>query len=256
MKKEVIISEVLAKLDDLGVSYNIGKGTDVSINCEFTNANCGAGNKNIKYFASVYFNEAIKTVFMWELTKEKKNGFAFQEAEETFYQSGMTQFYRVNTTQYDIEGKLYEYTLDLGAIPKAFKDTAKNHGWSFKMVLKREKALYPLGYFRNTNKNYKESQEKDIIDNKINNYKQCEESEQSNSKQVLFWTLFIILLVFDLVLFIGGSGALFLILSSGVLVAMITFRKSFSIDVMKLLFSFLIAFMVTFIIFGFVGVKI
>ena len=52
----------------------------------------------------------------------------------------------MKSVQYGLDGKAYEYTLDLGAIPKAVKETAKQHGWKFKTVLNKNKAVYPAGY--------------------------------------------------------------------------------------------------------------
>jgi hypothetical protein len=49
----------------------------------------------------------------------------------------------VKSTQYGAEGKVYEYELDLGAIPKAVKNIAKEGGWKFKTVLSKAKASYP-----------------------------------------------------------------------------------------------------------------
>jgi glycine cleavage system H lipoate-binding protein len=40
----------------------------------------------------------------------------------------------VKNVQYGLDGKVYEYSLDLGAIPKTVKETAKQYGWKFKTV--------------------------------------------------------------------------------------------------------------------------
>ena len=54
-------------------------------------------------------------------------------------------FRKVKSIQYSAEGKVYEYTLDLGEITKIVKEIAKVNGWKFKTVLKKEKAMYPGG---------------------------------------------------------------------------------------------------------------
>ncbi|HEX2946269.1 MAG TPA: hypothetical protein VHT96_09985 [Clostridia bacterium] len=146
MDKRALISEILPKLSQLGIAYTLEQGTDVAIACEFLDAGWGTGNKKIIYASSVYFDEAENTVYMWELTKETGSGFSFGGDSETSFQSGTTLFRKVKSIQYGPDGKAYEYTLDLGAIPKAFKETAKTHRWRFKTVLKREKASYPPGY--------------------------------------------------------------------------------------------------------------
>ena len=43
--------------------------------------------------------------------------------------------------QYDSEGKVVEYSFDLGAIPKTVKEIAKANGWKFKTVIMKKKAM-------------------------------------------------------------------------------------------------------------------
>lgn len=146
MNKQVIISDVLSKLNQMGINYKIGEGTDVSIGCEFLDASWGTSSKYIGYNALVYFDESSQTVFMWEMTKEKGSGISFRGDSGTSFQSGTTLFRKVKSIQYGFDGKAYEYSLDLGAIPKAFKEAAKQYGWRFKTVLNRDNASYPRGY--------------------------------------------------------------------------------------------------------------
>lgn len=153
MDKNVLISEILPKLNQMGIGCTLGQGTDVTIACEFLDAGWGTGNKKINYTSSVFLNEAENTVYMWEFTKEQSSGFSFGGDSETSFQSGKTLFRKVKSIQYGPDGKAYEYSLDLGAIPKTFKETAKAHGWKFKTVLKRDKASYPPGYIPPANTN-------------------------------------------------------------------------------------------------------
>lgn len=144
--KEQMVYEVAAKLDQLHVPYTKGQSTDIAISCEFLDAGWSTGNKKINYDSFVFFDSENETVFMWECTKEIGSGFSMGSESESSFQSGTTLFRKVKSVQYGPEGQVYEYTLDLGAIPKAVKETAKTYGWKFKTVLKKEKALYPAGY--------------------------------------------------------------------------------------------------------------
>ena len=83
---------------------------------------------------------------MWEMTKETGHGLSFGGESGSSFQSGKTLFRKVKSVQYGPDGKAYEYTLDLGAIPKVVKEATKQHGWNFKTVLRRDKASWPAGY--------------------------------------------------------------------------------------------------------------
>lgn len=146
MSKQDQINQIVQKFDQIGVSCKTGNGTDISVATEFLDAGWGTGNKKINYNALIFFDESSQTIFMWELTKEVGSGFSFGGSSETSFQSGTTLFRKVKSVQYGFDGKAYEYTLNLGAIPKTVKETAKQNGWKFKIVLSKNKAMYPAGY--------------------------------------------------------------------------------------------------------------
>lgn len=144
--KQQILSEISSKLSALGIPVQNGNGADITISTEFLDASWSTGRKKINYEASVFIDEASQTVFMWEKTTETGHGLSFGGGSGTSFQSGKTLFRKVKSIQYATDGKTYEYTLDLGAIPKNVKETAKQYGWKFKTVLSRNKASYPPGY--------------------------------------------------------------------------------------------------------------
>ena len=146
MQKQTIVYEISSKLTQMGIANQSGNGTDISIAAEFLDAGWSTGNKRITYEAMIFADESSNTVFMWEMTREVGQGFSFGGGSESSFQSGKTLFRKVKSIQYGVDGKAYEYSLDLGAIPKAAKESAKQYGWKFKTVLKREKAAWPVGY--------------------------------------------------------------------------------------------------------------
>lgn len=83
---------------------------------------------------------------MWEKTLETGSGFSGGYDGGSSFQSGTTLYRKVKSIQYGPDGRAYEYNLDLGAIPKAVKEAAKQYGWKFKSVLAKAKAAYPAGY--------------------------------------------------------------------------------------------------------------
>jgi len=144
--KQQILAQIADRLSALGISARYGTGTDISIAENFFDANWGTGSKKIDYEASVFLDEQKQTAFMYEKTTETGRGLSFGSDEETSFQSGKTLFRKVKGVRCGPDGRSVEYNLDLGAIPSAVKETAKQFGWSFKTVLKKEKAMYPAGY--------------------------------------------------------------------------------------------------------------
>ncbi len=144
--KQQILFELNNKLNSMGITPQQGSVTDITIISEFLDAGWSTGSKKISYEASVFANEQDKIVYMYEKTTEVGHGLSFGGSSGTSFQSGTTLFRKVKSVQYGPDGKAYEYTLDLGAIPKAVKETAKLHGWGFKTVINKNKAMYPSGY--------------------------------------------------------------------------------------------------------------
>lgn len=146
MERNTMIDALTSQLRAIGISCQVGVGSDVDIQTEFVDASWGTGSKRIQYHASAFLNEPERTLYFWEFTKETGSGLSFNVNAESSFQSGTTLFRKVKSVGYGPDGKAYEYSLDLGAITKTFKETAKQYGWKFKVVLKHEKAMYPPGY--------------------------------------------------------------------------------------------------------------
>lgn len=145
MMKQAILSDISGKLAALGILFQSGVGSDIAVSAEFLDAGWSTGRKKINYEAFVFADESKQTLFLYEKTAEQGSGFSFGGGSESFSQTGTTLFRKVKSIQYGPDGKAYEYTIDLGAIPKAVKETAKQYGWSFKTVLSKNKAMYPQG---------------------------------------------------------------------------------------------------------------
>lgn len=197
MSRQSMISEVLSKFDKLGIPHQESLGTDITIDCELLAASWKTGNKKIKYDASVFFDENLQTVFMWELTKEVGSGISFGTSSESTFQSGAILYRKVKSVQYGPDGKVYEYSLDLGSIPKSVKETAKENGWNFKIVLKRDKALNPDAF--------SQSQKSSQIPPQNNNI-QIPEQKIKNSP--VFYLPLIILIAAMIVFFVLGDVSL------------------------------------------------
>lgn len=142
MNKETIINEINTLLSANNIPFKNGESTDIRIDNELLNATWSTGKKTLEYKAYILLNQEEKIIYMWEMSKEKSAGFSFGSSSEKFSQSGATLFRKVSATGYGPEGKAYTYEFDLGQIPKIVKDVAKKYNWKFKIVLKKEKAMY------------------------------------------------------------------------------------------------------------------
>ncbi len=143
MDKQAIISKIIDSLSQIGIFPQTNTTADVIVDCEFLDAKWSTGKKKIEYHSSAYFDEVDKVLYYWESTKEVSSGFSFGSKSESSFQSGMTLFRKVKSVGFGPDGKAFEYSIDLGAITKTFKEAAKDNGYKFKVVLKKDKASYP-----------------------------------------------------------------------------------------------------------------
>ena len=141
MKNE-LMQEIENQLSTMGVSVTKGGQTDLSIDAELLDASFSTGKKKIRYESMILLDEAEKTIKMYEKTTEIRAGISFGSSGESTFQSGGTLFRKVKSVQYGPEGKVFEYNFDIGAISKTVKTAAQAHGWSFKTVILKKKAMY------------------------------------------------------------------------------------------------------------------
>lgn len=140
--KQQIIFQISDRLSRLGVPFQNGNGTDITILTEFLDAGWSTGSKKISYMAYILADEKENVIYMYEKTTEIGQGVSFGFDEGSSFQSGMTLFRKVKSIQYSPDGKVYAYNLNLGSIAAAVKDTASAFGWKFKTVLNKNKAMY------------------------------------------------------------------------------------------------------------------
>lgn len=145
MEKQAVLSQIMERLNSIGVFPEKQTEADIVVDCEFLDAAWSTGEKKIEYHARATIDEAEGILYFWEFTKDIGSGFSFGTDSQTTFQSGTTLFRKVKSVHYSADGKAYEYNLDIGAITKSFKEVAKANGLKFKVVLKKEKASYPAG---------------------------------------------------------------------------------------------------------------
>lgn len=250
-----MINSIASQLNGMGIPCIVGGGADITVETEFLDAKWGTGQKKIEYHASAFLNDSERVLYFWEFTKETGSGFSFGGSSESSFQSGTTLFRKVKSIQYGLDGQAYEYSLDLGAITKTFKTTAKQAGWKFKVVLKRDKASYPPGYipFTNTPSNYQPpapsfpstgpviggvppiiEQPQPTISTQQRNDPSGQFYVQQNTgvEQKIgagFWAPFITLLLISVIFFIGGEASLIgWIILAAIFILLFVSRSNFS----------------------------
>ena len=139
--KQQILSQIESKLGAIGVIAKPDAKTDLFVEAELLDASFSTGKKKIRYEAMILFDEADKTVKMYEKTTEISAGVSFGMSGESTFQSGSTLFRKVKSVQYGPEGKVFEYNFDIGAIAKTVKTAALAQGWKFKTVILKKNAM-------------------------------------------------------------------------------------------------------------------
>ncbi|MEN6595233.1 MAG: hypothetical protein ABFC31_09865 [Clostridiaceae bacterium] len=140
--KQQILKQIESQLSAIGVTARADAATDLLVEAELLDISFGTGKKKIRYEAAVLADEDERTIRLYEKTSELSAGFSFGMSAESSTQSGKTPFRKVMSVQYGPEGKVYEYTFDIGAIAKTVKNAAEQNGWKFKTVILKKKAMY------------------------------------------------------------------------------------------------------------------
>lgn len=142
MSKEQMKAAIAEQLLLIGITPIMDENSDIAVDAELLDAKWTTGQKKIVYHNSAYFDEESQTLNYWESSLETGAGLSFGASSETSIQSGTTLMRKVKSIQYGPDGKAYEYSFDLGQIPRIFKEAAKENNWKFKTVLKKEKAMF------------------------------------------------------------------------------------------------------------------
>ncbi|HUW78818.1 MAG TPA: hypothetical protein VMV52_08750 [Candidatus Nanopelagicaceae bacterium] len=137
-----LLTEIRTQLTELGVPLKSDPSTDISIDAELLDAEWSSGSKKVKYESAILLDEKDQTIYMYEKASEISKGFSFGSSSETSFQHGKTLARKVKATQFGPDGKVFEYSFDLGAIAKTVKKVAEDNHWKFKTVIRRKKASH------------------------------------------------------------------------------------------------------------------
>jgi hypothetical protein len=120
-----------------------GPGTDIVIGNQVADASWGTGKKKVEYSAALKAVEPERTLYFWEMLKEKGAGLSFGTFESESYSTFGTK--RSGTTKEVVigpGGAAVDYSWDYGKTRAIVEAAAAQHGWRVKVVLNKAKAMW------------------------------------------------------------------------------------------------------------------
>ena len=139
-----LLGQVLAMLGQYpGYVAQYGTDTDIVIGNQVADASWGTGKKKIEYSAILKAVEPERTIYFWEILKEKGAGLSFGGVETESYSTFGTK--RSGTTKQIVlgpSGVEMDASWDYGATRQMIEGLAQQNGWMVKTVLKKSAAQY------------------------------------------------------------------------------------------------------------------
>ena len=126
-----------------GYTVQYGTDTDIVIGNQVADASWGTGKKKIEYSAVLKAVEPERTVYFWEILKEKGAGLSFGGLESESYSTFGTK--RSGATKEVVLGPggvEMNASWDYGATRQIVEGVAQQNGWTVKTVLKKSAAQY------------------------------------------------------------------------------------------------------------------
>ncbi|MFA7075159.1 MAG: hypothetical protein WC152_00615 [Candidatus Izemoplasmatales bacterium] len=139
--KPRLLTDIKNQLLQLGLAVEPSEEADLEIHQTFIKKRFLGGQYHIYYDLLIGINSKDEKVYVIEKISSKKSGITADVEVSSTIQSGRQVYRKVKTTAYGLDGLAHEHTLNLGDIIKAIKKIAKNQGYGFKFVLRKDKIL-------------------------------------------------------------------------------------------------------------------
>lgn len=146
MSKQSMLDEIKTRLSLLDVQVKEGGETDFSINHQLIIEGFGGKRGEIQLSVNAFLDEQNKVLYYYEKIVDKQKGFGFSGNADSSFQSGKSIKRKVIIETIQSDGTKKTISFNTGDVSQIFKDAAKQHGWKYKTVLRRGKAIYPVGY--------------------------------------------------------------------------------------------------------------
>ncbi|NTW28162.1 MAG: hypothetical protein HGA39_02205 [Coriobacteriia bacterium] len=138
------LADVLAAFSaHQGYTAAYGTDTDLAINNVVAAASWGLGKKKVEYSAIMKAVEPERTVYFWEMLKEKGGGASFGGFESESYTTfGKKRSGTKKETVFGPDGKVLDYSWDYAETREIVEQIAARHGFKVKVVLRKGSAQY------------------------------------------------------------------------------------------------------------------
>lgn len=139
-----LLADVLATLQAYpAYTAAYGVDTDIVLDNEVARAAWGTGKKSIEYTAHMKAVEAERTLYFFEMLKEKSSGFSFGSVEsETYSTFGAKRSGETKQVVIGPNGVAMDASWDYGETRRIVESVCARHGWALKVVLRPGSAKY------------------------------------------------------------------------------------------------------------------
>jgi len=141
--RDAVLPAILAAFAAYSGGYNVryGTDTDVVIDNKVADASWGTGKKKVEYEAIMKAVEGERTIYFWEILKEKGSGLDFGGFEgETTMTMGSKRWGTKKEVVIGPGGTAMDYKWDYAATRHIVEEVAAAHGWRVKVVLRKKSA--------------------------------------------------------------------------------------------------------------------
>jgi len=125
-----------------GYAVAWGSDTDMTVSNKVADANLGTVKKKVDYEAALKAVEADRTVYFWEILKEKGSGLSFGGIESESYSTFGAKRYGTKKEVVIGAGGVASVEWDYGRTRAIVESVAARHGFGVKVVLNRKKASW------------------------------------------------------------------------------------------------------------------
>jgi hypothetical protein len=125
-----------------GYQVRYGTDTDVLIDNKVADGSYGTGKKKVEFEAIMKAVEPDRTVFYWEILKEKGAGLSMGGFESESYSTFGAKRSGTKKELLIGPGGVVAYEWDYGQTRQIVEATAAQHGWKVKTVLKKSSAQW------------------------------------------------------------------------------------------------------------------
>ncbi|MDI6712394.1 MAG: hypothetical protein QMD96_04060 [Anaerosomatales bacterium] len=140
--RDALLADIRAALAErTGYEVLSGQKSDLEIRSAVAAANWGTGKKKVDFEAVLTVSDADRTVYYWEILKERGSGLSFGAVEtESYTISGWKRSGTKSETVAGPGGVALDYAWDYGQTRDLIEQACARHGYALKVVLRKSKA--------------------------------------------------------------------------------------------------------------------